>query len=75
MSKTLWIIIIVILVGAGAFIYSRYGGFEQQAVAPYTQPQAEVRPDEALQAEADLNAVQTDGLDAELTDIEKEIAK
>ena len=76
MSKT--IIIIVIAVVLGVLGYMFYGSMTSQQEAGQTynsEPQAQVAPDETAQVDADLKSIQTDGLDAELGDIQKEIAK
>ena len=77
MSKTIIIIVIVALLGVLG--YMLYGSMMSQQEAGQTyspQPQAEVAaPDQTAQIDADLKSIQTDGLDAELGDIQKEIAK
>ena len=76
MSKIVWIIV-AIAVGAGVVGYLWYGGATiRQPDQGYgkTQQEGAVSADGA-EVENELKAIQTDGLDAELRDIEKEIAK
>ena len=77
MSKT--IIIIVIIAALGVLGYMLYASMvnQREAGQRYSpERQAQVAPaDETAQVDADLKFIQTDGLDAELGDIQKEIAK
>lgn len=75
MSKLLIIFIVVIVIIAGAALYWRYGIGGSSAPTDYGQTQTQIPQDETADVASELQAIQTDGLDAELQDIDKELAQ
>ena len=74
MSKIAWIIVVVAVL-AGIVGYFWYGPvISRQSEQGYGASQEAASADAAA-VESELQSIQTDGLDAELSDIEKEIAQ
>lgn len=74
-SKIIWLVIAAVVVAGGAFYY--YEMRDTGAPLPTTEGTAagDQSAAGAAEAEADLQAIDLEGIDAELGDIEKEIAQ
>ena len=70
-AKMIWIIVLFAIVIGGSFFYYR---LRKGAAPADTKVEATGDLSAAGTAEADLKAIDLEGLDAELGDIEKEIA-
>lgn len=74
----MWIVAALVIIAAGALVYYYLlpgsGGYAPAPAGETVAPQAGV-PGTADDAEADLQGIDTQNLDAELGDIEKELAQ
>lgn len=73
----IWIVVALVVIGAGLMVYMLAGNqssvstTEEPDTPPSAQEQASVSG--AAEVEQELEAIEIEGLDAELGDIEKEI--